>query len=666
MDRITEEIAHFIGLFHLSNEQARIREAYEKFTPDKAAPSDPETPPLIAKPFDAPYELLDFEPWVRYYAPAYPLLPYNAKLAPWTLVKFKQLQAPGDWQADLYSGPRPHSIQQIFSHTVLLPEIQPPGSIANYMNQTIALSDNDYFGVGGHGLRFSPGQVDNIVLFEAAAWATALSPIGNLELPGSAEAIRDFITTASADLEAYTVTADGPAEVFVHKAVTIEGIYVNGKIVDEAPRIEDYHSFEKDDDGAGDAEPVHNAQITREGAFIVEKSVDIETGGNTLVNNAVIKNIWTASTVTAVVGDHIELNAIIQINVLYDNDSMTSVIKDWTQDSSDNQLFNIATFKRIDPMEGHEPVETDTPHFPKHWVVTEIKGDLLIVNWLQQLTFQSDNDIGIVSSSGVTTKIIAGDNLAVNDVSILEMASAYDLIIIGGSWYDANIIQQTNILFDNDLVGAVSGFETTGEGSLSTSGNLLWNQAYILNVGGANSYASLPPAYLEAARNFAAGNTDLPAGVLQDPLFEGAGALRVLYISGDLLNLQYIKQTNLLGDSDQIALAMAEIVQHPDAEWTITTGDNALLNNAAIVDLDSLGKTYVGGQQYSQEVLVQAELISSKPDLWGHNPDALVNEAVAFLDDGAADDAAHEATPGVYVTTDLDGHQGDGLQTMLG
>lgn len=663
MDRITEEIAHFIGLFHLTNEQARGRETYDKFTPDKAVPSDPETPPIVADTFEAPYDLLGFEPWLRYHGPAYPLLPYSAKLAPWTLVKFKQLQVHGEWQGSAYSGLHPFQVG--FSHSILLPELQPPGSIINYLNQFISLSDDDYFGVGGHGLVFSPGAIDNAALLDAAAMALALSPIGNVELPGSAEAIRHFITTASADLEAYTVEDGGPAQVFMHKAVTIEGVYVNGKIVDEAPKIEDYHSFEDEDEDAEDGEPIHNAKITMDGAFAIENSVQVETGGNTLVNNAVFKNFWTASTVTAVVGDHIEFNAIIQINVLYDHDSITSVVEDWTQDGSANELFNIAKFQRIDATENHDPGTTDTPHFPKHWVVTEIKGDLLIVNWLQQFIFQSDNDIGIVSSSGVTTKISSGDNLGINDVSIVEMASAYDLIIIGGSWYDANIIHQLNVLFDNDLVGAISGFETTGDGSLSPSGNLLWNQAYILNIGGANSYEALPLHYLEAARNLAAGNNNLPDGVLQDPFFEGIGALRVLYISGDLINLQYIKQTNLLGDSDQIALAMAELFQHPDAEWTLTTGDNALLNNAAIVDLDSLGKTYVGGQQYSQEVLIQAELISSKPDLWGENPDALANEAVAFLEDAAVDDA-NEAAPGVYVANDADGQQGDGLQTMLG
>ena len=53
----------------------------------------------------------------------------------------------------------------------------------------------------------------------------------------------------------------------------------------------------------------------------------------------------------------------------------------------------------------------------------------------------------------------------------------YDLIIVGGNIYDANIIHQLNVLVDNDMIGAVEGFETNGEGSLSSAGNLLWNQA---------------------------------------------------------------------------------------------------------------------------------------------------------------------------------------------
>src|SRR5690606_8724583 len=132
--------------------------------------------------------------------------------------------------------------------------------------------------------------------------------------------------------------------------------------------------------------------------------------------------------------------------------------------------------------------------------------------------------------------------------------------------------------------------------------------------------------------------------------------LRVLYIEGDLINLNYIKQTNIIGDSDQIALAMNDFQPRADADWTIVTGSNALLNNAAIVDLDSLGPTYVGGEQYSQAMLVQAELISDHPEFSARDPDALVNEAVAFLDDFLDDGA--DTTP-AYYPPDIDAPQGD-------
>jgi hypothetical protein len=222
-----------------------------------------------------------------------------------------------------------------------------------------------------------------------------------------------------------------------------------------------------------------------------------------------------------------------------------------------------------------------------------------------------------------------------------------------------------NVLFDNDLVGAVSGFQTTGMGSVSSSGNLLWNQAHIYNIGGSDRFDSLPQDYLDAAHALAAGGKNIPGGVLSDHAFAGLEGLRVLYVSGDLINLQYIKQTNILGDSDQIALAMDAVSPHADAEWSISTGSNALLNNAAIVDLDSFGKTYVGGEQYSQETLYQAELISHQPDFGGANPDALVNEAILFLDDSML--APSDATQtGANPSAEYDTHPDDGVNTMLG
>ncbi len=465
-----------------------------------------------------------------------------------------------------------------------------------------------------------------------------------------------------------SLSADpAPTGTFVHQSATIDGIYVNGLLVDEAPKLEDYHSFKKDAADSGDdadGAPPSNVKVFADGSVRVEASVELVGGNNTVVNDAVLKNIWTGATVTAVVGDHFEINAVIQVNVLQDVDAITSAINSWTNDNAPDEIFNIATFQRVDPLEdGH--ASGHGGGYPGSWAVTEIHGDLLIANWLEQYIFMSDNDVGILSSSGATTKVIAGDNTSVNQTSIYELSHSYDLILIGGSLYDANIIHQTNILFDNDVVGAVSGFGTTGEGAISSAGNLLWNQAHIYNIGGADRFSALPSTYLDATNDFTGGGRDLPHGILTDSAFAGMLGLRVLYISGDLLNIQYISQTNIVGDSDQIALAMNAINPHADATWSISTGGNALINNAAIADLDSLGRTYVGGEQYSQETLFQSGLISSNPELAAHDPNALVNEAVAFLDDSMLHTDPTE--PGYGVPVDHDGHyENDGLQHVLG
>ncbi|MCY1305416.1 hypothetical protein D9M70_552230 [compost metagenome] len=121
---------------------------------------------------------------------------------------------------------------------------------------------------------------------------------------------------------------------------------------------------------------------------------------------------------------------------------------------------------------------------------------------------------------------------------------------------------------------------------------------------------------------------------MHDAAFAGLLGLRVLYISGDLLSLNYISQTNILGDSDQVTLAMNALTALPDADWTISTGSNALLNYAGIVDVDT-GKTiYAGGEVYSDEVLIQAELVKNDPFLGGQDPNALASEAVVFLGEG--------------------------------
>lgn len=663
MDSVTEIIAHFVGHFHTLIEQARMRETYEKFLADKADRPDHEELPFIEAQFDARFQLGGYVPALAYNPPA----PDLAIVIPWSYVNFAPPDLPeltdefyAQWPALLLG---PHSVALSFVTKTILPDIEPLGSVANYMIQKISLLDNDYFNVGGSGLSFRPDAVDNQSLLDFASQALSISPIADPQLPGSADAVVDFITNAIEAFDNFDASsAPAGATVFVTKSETLDGNYLNGELVDELPVLKDYYdpnSKEEEPDAIG------QPSVRVEANVRFDASVTLEAGGNALINAAAVTSFWTASTVTAVVGNHFELNAIVQINAWMDEDAVCESVAGWLDADVATQAFNLASFTRYDTFEEmRQP--GDEPTFPKHWVVERIDGDVMIVNWLQQFTFMSDNDIGILASSGVTTSVIAGGNLAINQISLFELAFAYDLIVIGGNLYDANIIQQMNVLFDNDLIGAVNGFTTTGNGTVSTSGNLLWNEASIYNVGGATRFDALPDAYKAFADSLALGGKGAAGDVLNDAAFADLGVLKVLYISGDLIKLNYISQTNILGDSDQIALAMNAIHPVADADWTLSTGNNALINVAAISDLDSLGKTYVGGEQYSQDVLIQAEFISASPDLLGaRDPNALVNEAVAFLVDDTSNDhdgGGSSLDPGYHPQ---DAGQGDGLQSML-
>jgi hypothetical protein len=678
LDKVSEAIAHFVGLFETNVEEARQKQAYDGFRANQQAQQELPDPQTVAIKVDASHTLKDFDPNVPYLA----MRPEIEQVTVWSKVAF----TPPD--IEIPDGPFLHNFTRLPDGTtvgsggVVLPQIEPPGDLAAIVNQEIRLSDDDYVGFGGSGLKFTPAALDNSSLDELQQAAADLSPIDDLTLPGTTEEMATFVTTAQARLTGFSGDGHGNAEVFTTKGEALEGTYFNGQLVDEAdvPDMEDYVNFLKDDDdddeedAGGPDGPLDIDTPPDSGDFMdgwgdgtVNPSVEITTGGNTVINNAVVVNEWVSAEVMAVIGDHYSLNAIVQINGTCDADSVGSAIGGWPFDpGGENESFNIAMFKHIDPSAGETDATPDAPpSFPAYYVVTEISGDLLMMNWIEQYAFVMDNDIVIASSSGVQSVVSTGDNTAFNGLSLYELGSYYDLIIVGGNVYDASIIHQLNLLIDNDMIGAVDGFETTGEGSASTGGNLLWNQASIVNVG-AGTCEPLPDGYDTASADLAAGNKELPTSILQDAAFAGIGVLRVLYISGDIYNLQYIKQTTVVGDSDQVALAMNEMVANPDADWTIATGGNQLVNDATIVDVDGFSKIYVGGDSYSDEILIQANLVSSEPDLGGQDPDTLVSEAVAFLDDSNGDDTG-DASQGTNIAPQAaDSGSADVMQHMLG
>ena len=674
LDKISEVISHFIGMFEISVEDARALKTYDDFNIAEAVKEETPDLPSTTINVKAPYTLDDFDPHVPYMGLKPELVLNTVSSSFWYTPPEVQLHGhlnPANLHFHL-----PHAVGA--SGGMSLPHIEPPGAVAAYINQEIHLSDNDYVSAGGHGLTFTPVIDDSGHIASLMNAAADISPIDDVSLLGSPDDMAAAVVTMGEQIEAYD--SNGDANVFVLRPDTdgghISGTYVNGQLVDEAdaPKAEDHLNIlkeqQQDDETASDGPdkndfntpPDSSDFMSGWGNGLNNPCVEVETGGNTLINSAVLTNNWVSTSVVAAVGNSYEINAIVQINARCDADAVSSSLNGWAHGNAPDEAFNIAAFKQIDPSAG-QAAPTPADGFPANWVVTQVTGDLIMTNWIHQYSFITDNDATVLSSSGVRTSISTGDNTAINDVSLNELGKYYDLIIIGGNIYDANIIHQMNFLIDNDVIGAVDGFQTTGQGSYSSAGNLLWNDATIINVGGQNHYEALPSSYLQAAQNMAAGKDADPGDILKDEAFAGFGTLRVLYISGDMLNVQYISQTNVLGDSDQVALAMNQFVAHPEAEWTVTTGGNQVANFAGIVDVDGTNKTYVGGEHYSHEILIQADIISSEPELGGHNPDALVNEAVAFLADDAGEDAAQPDHPIVPTTDHV---QADGVHTVLG
>lgn len=656
MDSTTEIIAHFIGVFSQTVEDVRLRLDYAEFTAQQEA--SPENPELLNVKINisSPYTLGQFAPKVSYSPPPFDMVATSVG----TSVPYQPIpvQIPRGDMTKVFGSTRHHDAPGMSERVI--PEYVPIGSLALYLRQEAQLVDNDVLTIGNHGLGMH--MVGDPVaalarLMDASSQLQPLADLDGLHSPGDAS---DFLLHAADAVDMLPDAAPAGGSLFVAQGEASAGIHVNGESAEEAPVLDAYlpAKFLPPPEDTDDEAPAPNGID-----YSLTSKIDMEAGGNFLLNEAVLVNNWYGAPVVAAVGDYAHVNAISQTNVWSDCDAVSSALGGWqTLTNTPTQAFNVATIETIaNPAYGGQTA--DGSGFPSYWQVARIDGDLILANWIKQISFVQDNDVTVMSACGGGTTITLGDNTTLNITSLAELGIYYDLIIVGGSIYHGNIISQTNILLDDDLVGTLGDFQTSGQASLSTGGNLLWNQASITQYG-TMSFEQLPSSFQEAADKLAAGPTDAPAGLLNHQAFSGLAGLKVLYISGDVIDLHYISQTNILGDADQVALAMDKAGAYADADWTISTGTNALVNYAHIVDGGVDSTVYAGGNVYSDELLIQAELISNDTGLYTQDANALVNEAVVFLsDDMLAPDA--DDGPPIHDGAAHGIGSADVMQTML-
>ncbi|MFN4154657.1 MAG: hypothetical protein ACK4HF_08390 [Paracoccaceae bacterium] len=679
VDLISEEIARFIGLFHLEIEGSRLRLEYEAFAVkrDEAARTPEKVPDLVV---NAPYSLKGFDPGLVYvsppptmdsagFVPAVVLHEVNIAFDPLPTFPEREGEDPlsaGGWG---YSW---------------LPFVPLPNAILVSIQQSAELWDNDLVLSTGETTFIDPGQfvAQFLQVIDQAKGLSALGAEGTAMplVPQVSDALAFAARIANFSPE------DGPGETqLALRGEEATGNYVNGAQI-AGTAIEGRDPAEPSDDGAGmeaapagiseagtatgtqtvdagllpdfidllpeylaakrgedEAEPGKDALETRPDGvteapvtgFEVDAGHKVVTGANIATNETSIVQVWVDAPVIAVAGDSVRLDVVSQVNVMAG--PVAALDGTAPQPSTMLNVVSLVSESSVDPEAA--PVPVASGQLPQNWSVVHVKGDLIAVNWVKQHIFVTDFDRAEITITAAATYISTGENIVSNAVRLVELGFHYDLILVGGSMITLNVIDQINVLMDVDVVGGA----TTKLVNHHSGDNLQYNRAELKQTG-RDELTEMKDSFRKALDDLADGAKSISRDVAQDARFAGKSTLKVLSIEGDFVRANVVEQHNFLGDSDQIQLMLDEFLARGEAVHLVT-GSNAQLNAARIVEVGLDSEIMVGGEAYSDALIYQAQLIDPEAPPAGVGMVPLANEAIAFLADGMlADCADHKTT----------------------
>ncbi len=686
MDKVTEMVAHMIGIFHLETEDQRLRDEYGAF---KALLADePDTDPIssLSVTFKASHDLGGFAPRLSYSD----VPPPGATLDP-LLPKFMPF---GDY-VDI-SGGRGAELQVIgiipvstgsFSISTGALRLEPPGSVAVITSQFAWLYDDDLLLMGDGTAQFVDPAVHlaHLVGYQTIAASLTGALDASALMPGPDA--QDEAESLHAMIGAFQGSnISGVSEYVAHGQSTF-GLFQNGEEASEQVDLDDVmpaylvakagrtddgdEETDTDDDAAMEAPDPFAGLSGDDGPLPYRPDIDSQNlmvaGGNTMINQVAISSAWLDAPVIAVMGDVFHLNAVIQTNMIVQHatGSAGSALPNGAINSA---AFSLASSDAADETEEDTAEDSGPLVLPSNWAVTRIEGDLIAVNHVHQYSFQTDHDRAEITFGSSDLFVGLGDNTIVNLTDLAQLGFGYDLIFVGGAMISVNWIKQMNVLIDNDAItysnSSFDGFQMGGQAGVQVGGNLVFNAAQINEIG-VDSYAEMQANFAAAAESMAAGASALGAEVAQDALFNGIETLRALFIDGDLVSVNWLEQTNILGDSDQVHLAQHQIESAAGVGAEIITGSNALMNLASVTQYGTDSTVMVGGDVYDDALLYQVELIDTDADPLGTMMPPLEPSAVAFLADGMLepdmgpmDDPITPTCGEGYATSDV-------MQTML-
>ncbi|WP_103334006.1 hypothetical protein [Pseudotabrizicola formosa] len=686
-DLISDEIARFVGLFHLDVEGNRLRLEYEAFSfiRDKIV-RDPQSVPQTG--VSAPYSLKGFDPGLTYLPPPAPPSPgtfHPEFLRHDVSINFEPPISPSEMEGDdpLAWGGWSYSWS---------PPVAVPNSILVSFFQKADLSDNDLLLVTGETVFVTPAQL-TLQFLELIVQAEGISALATLGMTGQGlPQPADLLALMAKLAELSPAGPQAEVQLFLRGEGAV-GDYVNGKLLaasgagadnlapvpytgagdpanTDAPAsvLPDFTDLlpkflaEKNAAREEAAMAAKDALATRpdgttnapETGFEVDPGHKVVTGANLVTNEVSVVQVWVDAPVIAVAGDTVRLDIVSQVNVMAGAASSA-----YGPTASPSQMLNAVSRQvesSVDPDDPTEPAAAG--QLPENWTIVHVEGDLVAVNWVKQYVFATDFDRAEITVTAAATYISTSENIISNSVQLVELGFHYDLILVGGSMVSLNVIDQVNVLMDADVVGGAEA----GKVSHASGDNLQYNQAELMQTG-RDELTEMKASFRTALDDMAEGSKSLSSEVAQDALFAGKSALKVLYVKGDFLKANIIEQKNFLGDTDQIQLMLDDLLAFGETV-ELVTGSNAQLNAAKIVEIGLDSEIMVGGEAYSDALIYQAQLVESDAPPTGVNLSPLANEAVAFLADGMlAEKADHEPAP--FAAGHDQSASGDALHAML-
>ncbi|MBY5318472.1 hypothetical protein [Rhizobium leguminosarum] len=640
IEKISEIIAHFIGLFEMTTDEMRLRTNYaEGAGPGADGPALPDQDAFTAA-FSSDLQLKDYDPGINYKSGSYEIefgparhfgRVFEESLEKLAAIAGKDIPLPhfGD-PTDIVLRDEPE-----------LTVFAGPGSAISHVLQVNALYDDDYLDMtdGVHAPRDTSFVIERLADFSTKA--EIFTPFASLHRTDTydgalkiAEDLESYIQNAqnTEDSGATSLGTDATHEFVRLDPEVNDTVYINGKAETDIPVLDD---FLPDRGLAKLPEEPDDTQTSIEQDDPSGNSLEVTAGANVLVNVASVIHTGVIASVTAVMGNYHQIDAVSQAFVYSDNDEIASALRSsgHSDEEAGTIAKNIAVFEQSTfEASSHAEPDLAEPTFPNNWRVSVIDGDVSFVQWIEQYHFVTDNDTMTVTTSGSEATVLTGGNTSINFSSFFQMGLQYDLVIIGGNVLDINSITQVSLLYDNDWVRAEGDLDPGA--ALQTGNNLIWNFASIHNVGTGGPFEAMPDYMVDTQKAIEDRDPNMPEGLSFDANFQGYAGLNVLYITGNLYDMTIIKQVSILGDSDDVTQAASTILENnPDATVTIDTGSNAVVNIAEIVDYDSFGQTtYLAGQLYSDAILIQGGLVEHDTTQPQPADDRLANEVIAFLD----------------------------------